>query len=71
MGTFYIDSGQQYNLSGIYIYIHTAANILEAYQFQIYWDRYLITYRADMDYIGLLNVLVFDKTDKAAKLTDL
>jgi hypothetical protein len=24
-----------------------------------------------MDYIGLLNVLVFDKTDKAAKLTDL
>jgi hypothetical protein len=55
----------------MYIYIYTAANIFNADQFQIYWDQYLVTGRAAVHYICLLNNLVFDKTDKAEQLNDL
>jgi hypothetical protein len=44
---------------------------LNADQVQIYWDQYLVTGRAAVDYIGVLYILVFDKPDKAAQLTDL
>jgi hypothetical protein len=55
----------------IYIYIHAAANILNADRFQIYWDQYLVTGRAAVDCIAVLYILVFDKPDRAAQLTDL